>query len=95
MAEEIIPIDVSAMPELRRLAEDVARTRRPKALRVDSEDVALIVPKTSRRSRIPRGRPTSADDPFWKLVGIGRSGKHDIAVNHDRYLADAKTSTSE
>jgi transcriptional pleiotropic regulator of transition state genes len=35
-------------------------------------------------------RPLSAEDPVWRLVGAGASGKKDISVNHDRYLAEGE-----
>lgn len=31
--------------------------------------------------------PLSADDPIWKMIGTGESGKGDTSVNHDAYLA--------
>ncbi len=41
-AEEII--DISDDRELRRLAEEVQRTGHPRLLRVENEDVAMLVP---------------------------------------------------
>ena len=36
------------------------------------------------------GKPTSADDPLWNLVGIiDDDGPTDVAGNHDKYLAEA------
>jgi hypothetical protein len=37
------------------------------------------------------GRPTSEDDPLWKLVGIAGPEidvPSDLSRNHDKYLAD-------
>ena len=40
--------------------------------------------------RVPRGKPTSADDPLWSIVGIGRSdGPADVSTNKHQYLAEA------
>lgn len=37
-----------------------------------------------------RGKPTSADDPLWRIVGIGHSqGPNDVASNKHKYLAEA------
>jgi hypothetical protein len=93
MAQEQQAINVSDNPALRELVEEVARTRRSKVLRVDeSQAEAVIMPAKSHR-RI--ARRTSADDPFWGLLGIGASGKTDISTNHDKYLAEAKMSATK
>ena len=40
--------------------------------------------------RLPRGKPTSADDPLWSIIGIGRSdGPTDVSANKHKYLAEA------
>lgn len=32
------------------------------------------------------GHILTADDPIWKLIGIGNSGIADGSVNHDKYI---------
>lgn len=32
-------------------------------------------------------QPLSAQDPIWRLIGVGASGQDDVSVNHDKYLA--------
>jgi hypothetical protein len=49
----------------------------------------MLTPITPVVKRSVRGKPTSADDPLWKLVGIGHSGKGDISENTHQYLAEA------
>jgi hypothetical protein len=44
MAEEQTPIDISGIPELLAIVEGVQLTRRPRVLRHDSKDVAVVVP---------------------------------------------------
>src|SRR5688572_28430443 len=44
MVRNLKPIDVSQLPDVLRIAEEVQRTRQPRLLRRDSEDVALVVP---------------------------------------------------
>jgi hypothetical protein len=44
MAREQSPIDISGIPELLAIVEDVQATRRPRVLRRDSQDVAVVVP---------------------------------------------------
>jgi len=34
-------------------------------------------------------RHNRSKDDFMKIVALGRSGKRDISINHDRYLAEA------
>ncbi len=72
MARELEPIDISHTPELLRLAEDVQRTRRPRLLRRDTEDLVVVSP--APQPRRPRGRVLTEDDPLFGLIGIGDSG---------------------
>ena len=44
MTRELAPIDVSTMPVVARLAEEVAHTGRPRVLRQDGTDLAVILP---------------------------------------------------
>jgi hypothetical protein len=44
---ELAPIDVGAMPDLARLAEEVRATGRPRRLRRSGEDLAVLVPAAS------------------------------------------------
>ena len=60
MARELPPIDISAMPELTRLADEVARTRRPRLLRRGDAAVAVLSPTLVRSSR-PRSAPPARD----------------------------------
>lgn len=44
MAAEQQPLDITAMPDLVRLVDEVRTARRPRVLRRANEDVALLVP---------------------------------------------------
>ena len=44
MAQQLASVDISTIPELARLADEVQRTRQARVLRRDGEDVALLVP---------------------------------------------------
>jgi hypothetical protein len=91
MARELTPIDISAMPDLLRIAEEVRDTNQPRLLRRAGEDVAMVTP-VKRRSTRARGKPTSADDPLWNIVGIADGpddGVTDVSENKHRYLAEA------
>lgn len=89
MAKAPKQIDISRMPELLTLAHEVRRTNEPAVLQQDREDVAMLTPITPVAKRSARGKPTSAGDPLWKLIGIGHSGKGDISENKHKYLAEA------
>lgn len=86
---ELKNIDVSDVPELLRIAEEVKRSGEPCVLKRDSEELAVLSPVT-RLGSVRRGRRTSANDPLWNIVGIGRSeGPTDVARNKHKYLAEA------
>ena len=89
MAKEPRHIDISSIPELQKLVREVRRTNEPSILREEREDVAMLTPLKPVTTRGVRGKPTTADDPLWKLVGIGHSGKGDVSENKHTYLAEA------
>lgn len=64
MAEEFKPIDISDIPELRRIVEDVQTSRQPRVLQRDSENLAMVVP-------IGKTRPHSLPDPAAALAIAG------------------------
>lgn len=88
MTSELKPLDISAIPELARLVEEVRATNTPRVLRRDSEDVAIlapIVPAAKRRARRPK---TPADyEAFlasaggWKDLVDTEQLKADIAAS--------------
>ena len=84
---ELKPVEIGAMPDLVRLAEEVQSEGAGRILRRNGEDVAVLLPR-KRASR--RRRTTSLDDPLWEIVGIAHSdGPGDVAENKHKYLADA------
>jgi len=88
MAEDLEPLDISHVPELRRLVEEVRAADRVRVLQVDHEDVALLVP--ARGAKRARGTVTDAADPLWRIVGLAHSeGPGDVAEQVDKYLAEA------
>lgn len=90
MARELKHIDITNVPELLRIAEEVQASREPRLLRRDSEDVAILRPvRRASTRRLPRGKPFTQDDPIWNLQGVGRSGLTDVSANVDTYLAEA------
>lgn len=93
MTSELNPIDSRRIPELDRLAEEVRMTGKPRRVQRDHEDIARLVPIAPARRR--RGRPTSAHDPLWNIVGMVTTyeGPTDVSEQVDRYLADAHAGT--
>lgn len=89
-SKEAKHIDVSNMPELLELAEEVRNTGKTHVLQRGGEELAQITPVAPRAKSRIKGRPTSADDPIWNIVGMAHSsGPGDVSENVDKYLADA------
>ena len=94
MARELAPIDITDTPEVRRLAEEVARTGIPRMLRSADQDLALISPVPSNRSKARRRKPAPRQDALSDIVGIADAAEFpdvsdDVSSNTHRYLADA------
>jgi len=71
MTREIIPIDISSVPDLLRLAEEVATSGTPRLLRRENEDVAILMPLTvsTLRRRVPRKKTAADYDAFRASAG--------------------------
>ena len=61
MQREIKRIDISNVPELLRIAEEVRITHQPHILRRDSEDVAILMPVTPSSQRRAKRKLTKSD----------------------------------
>lgn len=64
MVRELQPLDISAIPELGRLAVEVERRRRDRRLRLDDKDVAVLVPAVE-----PEPELESAPGPLAAKTG--------------------------
>ncbi len=83
MVRELSPIDISAMPELIQLAEEVRSTRLPRRLRRGDEDIAVMVPAAPRPKRRMSKTPTAADiEAFLASAGSWKG------VDTDKLVAD-------
>ena len=60
MASELQPIDIRTIPELDRLVEEVRTTGKPRRLRRDNTDVAILSPTRPRRR--PKGKTITPAD---------------------------------
>jgi hypothetical protein len=98
MARELKSIDITAIPELVQLADEVRKTKKPRLLRRGDEDVAMLVPaepKESRR-RVRAGRPLRKGDALSKIIGMIQSeGPTDVSSNKHKYLAEAYVPKTE
>ena len=66
VAGEPKPIDISDLPDLLRIVEEVRRSRRPRVLRRESEDVAVLVPIASGTT----SRARDVEARIWADVGV-------------------------
>ena len=72
MARELQPIDISGMPEVARLADEVERTKRPRVLRRGDKDIAVLMPARSALDEgyqsIPALNPPRSWDEVTQLA---------------------------
>jgi hypothetical protein len=69
MTKELRPIDVSGIPELLRIAEEVGSTREPRLLRRNRRDLALVVPLPGTRRRPRRMKSKEDMEAFLSSAG--------------------------
>jgi hypothetical protein len=69
MVREAVLVDVSAMPDLARLAEEVARTGTPRLLRRGDHDLAVLSP--AKLKRRPKGKRVTQADIDAALATFG------------------------
>ena len=71
MAAEPEPFDISAMPELVTLTDEVSHTQRPRRLVRNGKTVALLVPTPANVRRQPRhvAKTTANPDAFRATAG--------------------------
>lgn len=70
MAEQPKPIDISDVPDVLRMVEEVRRAGEPRVLQRDGEDLAVVVPLP--RERKSRGsKPTPEDIEAFRSAAGG------------------------
>jgi hypothetical protein len=79
MAHKLESIDVSAVPELARIVDEVTASGKPRLLTRDDEEVAVLMPLTRRRKR-PKSKAAYAE--FRSAAGGWKD------VDTDRLIAD-------
>jgi hypothetical protein len=90
MGQDAPPVDIGDMPELARLAEDVARTGQPRLLRRGEKDIATIVPVAGRRPTRRRGKRVTQADIVATLSTVGAWKGHIDAEAFKREIKEAR-----
>ena len=84
MAKEMRSIDISSVPDLVRIAEEVRTSGSPRFLRRNGEDMAMVIPiEQGRKHRTSHARVQPDYDAFLSTAG-GWKG----LVDGDKLLAD-------
>ena len=94
MRKEMTSIDISDLPDLLSLAEEVRTSRKPCLLKNGEQEVAVLAPvdpvTVAPKRRRRRGKPLSKDDPLFRIVGMFHlEGPTDVSENKHKYLAEA------
>jgi len=89
MPKELQPIDISHMPELVRLVQEMLTAQEPRLLQWKGEDWAILKPLRPRRRASSRGKVLKKSDPLFRIIGLGRSGLTDVSENKHKYLTEA------
>ena len=66
MAKELRAIDITQLPDVLRIAEEVRSTQQPRVLRRNSEDLAVVMPIAPFKST----RSTETEARIWSDVGV-------------------------
>ncbi len=88
--KQVKHIDISNIPELIRLAEEVQKSNQVTILTKDGKEVLEVrPPKSARKRRASSGKGFSIDDPLYNLVGSATSDEPTDASKKHEYLAQA------
>ena len=90
MAKKPKRIDISRIPELLHLAQEVRSTNEPRILQQESEDLAILSPVWPKKRSKTTAQPVTSDDALFRLIGIGKSGiPGGVSGKKHEYLARA------
>jgi hypothetical protein len=84
MAKEMIAVDISKTPELLHMAEEVAKSGKPRLLRREHEDLAVLSPARKRG----KGRVKTEAD--WEAFRSAAGSWKDFDL--DKFFADLEDS---
>lgn len=97
MLKETTPVDISNLPELLKLAEEVQTSRTPRLLKRGEDEIAVLSPvEPAVRPQQRRRRAGSANPNEWllRLADIAADAARpdqatDVSSNKYKYLAEA------
>ena len=90
MAKEPKRIDISRIPELLSIAQEVRRTHESRILKQESEELAMLSPILPKKRSQTKAKPVTSDDALFRLIGIGKSGiPGGVSGKKHEYLARA------
>jgi hypothetical protein len=90
MAKELKRIDISGIPELLRIAQEVRSTKQSAVLQQESEELAILSPVTPKKRSKTKAKAVTSDDALFRLIGIGKSGiPGGVSGKKHEYLARA------
>ena len=84
MQREVKHIDISNVPELMRIVEEMLAARQPRILSRDDEDVAVLMPVTSAPESPTQQEKTDADYEAF----LSAAGSWNGLVDPDKLIAD-------
>jgi hypothetical protein len=84
MQGEVKHIDISKLPELMRIVEEMLAARQPRILSRDDEDVAVLMPVTSTPERPMEQEKSEADYEAF----LSAAGSWNGLIDPDRLIAD-------
>jgi hypothetical protein len=77
----------------KRTVQVTLRPEQLDALRSLATKQGVSVPELIREGIDPLLAETPVEkDPLWDIIGLGSSDVHDLALEHDRYLAESEES---
>jgi hypothetical protein len=82
MNKHFTPIDISHIPDLVRIVEDMKEAKAPRILKKGSAPVAMLMPLETTTSQ----RQESTGESLLRLAGIGGKGPADLSTRLDDYL---------
>ena len=84
MAKELKHIDISNVPELLRIVEEMRASNEPRVLQREHEVIAILMP--AKRRRAPRAKTQTDNEAFQSAFGAWR-GLVDVATFKDDVVA--------
>jgi hypothetical protein len=86
MTRELRPVDVTSIPELLKLAEEVGASGESRILRRDNKDLAVLMPVSRARSRTRPPHSKKDLDAFRSAAGSWKD------VDIDKFLENSEAS---